>query len=299
MNNKDNNSSMDYLYKYDNHISINIKHYESTIPAMLNMGFDRFVQKIGGRVMGFRVTLALFALLMTLIAVTMYTMQQRTRFSWDNGTFSLVSIDRRSGRNIHLHDQQGNELIFTAIPEARTGRNTRFTVIYMGYAIEANIGYSDILTYSFSDGSSGNKSRNQNPTPHITRDGTRLYTPMYLAIQQASAGMYPVGQVPHFNRLQQAESVLMSQLIDFYRNFTEPHYFVLTMLGSMLAWVIWAWFVFYREEIHYATRPFSSIWWAELTDQRIANLQGRASVIMLLIGFVLIGGLTVLLMYVA
>jgi len=262
-----------------NYVEHIIIYEELSALGKLNYRFDRFVKKVGGRTGAFLVLAVLFIVFMSLVAFVIHTRQHRTQFRWDGSTFSLISVDRVSGRNMILNDQHGKELVLTANRDVRS-------ISYLDYSLEVDIGIRRLWIYSFSDGSSGNKSREQDPDGRITIAGSQHFSPTYAIGEQIRAGSYPIGHVPHFTELQQAESVFMSQLIHFYEGYVSVEQLVLIMLGSILAWLFWMWSQFNRERLHDATRLMKRVWQAELEDELLADLKGMISVFKLLLGLV-------------
>ena len=255
----------------DKHFSQNIvSAYQYSRAAKLNEGFDKFINKIGGKGRVILLLLCAFIVIISTVAFLLHTAQQQRQFTFGGNTFSLVSIDRASQRNMILEDRHGNILTFEA-----PGR-----VSYLNYTFSVfRGGLENTRNYTFSDGSRGNNSMNQRP-------GTIMRNP----------GEFPVGRVPHFNEMQQAESVALAMFADFYENYTETHVFVLAVIGSSILWFFCLLGTFFREGFHETFRPFKRVWQAEMIDQRLAELDGKVSVTALIVEFAIVVILAVIVM---
>ena len=238
--------------------------YENSVPAKLNRNFDKFVKKIGGKKPAILLLLVVFAILISSVAFLTYANQQRQRFDFNNESFSLISIDRRFDHKMVLEDQHGNVLTFSA-------SDSSFEISYLDDTFGVNRRLAGGLEYTFSDGSTGNNLRNQNPWAF-----------------SSNPQVFPVGLVPYFTDAQNAESVALATFINFYEDYTEAHVFVLIVIGSIAAWLFVLLGSFFREGFHGFFRPFQRVWQAEWEERRLAKLNGKVSVILLAIEFTIV-----------
>jgi len=236
--------------------------YENSLSAKLDKRFDEFVKKVGGKGRTILLLFVMFTVIISAVSYLFYISQQRRQFNFNGNTLGLVSIDREIDRKMILEDQYGNILTFTSWAN-------RFTISYLGNTFSV-IGSFDHHSFTFSDGSRGNNSRNQDP---------RVF--------RSNAGYFPVGRVPHFTAMQQAESIILALLIDFYEGYMETHIFVLIVLASLVLWLFCLIGSFFREGIHKTFRPFKRVLHAEREDERLAVLAGKVSVTSLALKFVI------------
>ena len=241
--------------------------YENSIFAKLNGGFDKFVKKIGGKKPAIILLLAVFAVIISALALLLYTNQRRLNF--DGSTFRLVSISRSLDRNMLLRDGDGNGLLFTVSRSAGFFGDV-FTVTYLDATFSIARGFPNRY-YTFSDGSRHTASEFGFVQP----------------FQQANARL---------TDLQQAEIAALAALINFYESYTGADVFVLVVLGSLLVWLLCLVWSFYREDFHEFSKPFKRVWQAELEDMLLSNLNGKVSVALLITSFVTIVVLAVVLM---
>jgi len=245
--------------------------YEETIFYKLNTHFDKFVERIGGIGRAILFLMGVFAVIVTLIAITGYIRQQRRQFVFGGNTFRLESMQARN-HMMTLRDQDGNILTFSHTDPGGPARawTETFVVAYMDvtFSVVRNFRRHN---YTFSDGSSATNSRSQSSN-----------------VFSGNHGEFPVGQVPHFTDMQQAESIALDMFRAFYMDWTATYIFVLVVLGSLVVWLFCLLTSFYREDIHDITRPLQRVWAAELEDMRLARLDGKVSVAILIAEFLVV-----------
>lgn len=227
----------------------------------MNEKFDGFITRIGGKKRTLLLLFVVFTLIMSAIAFLVYARQYWQGFEFGDNTFRIISIDTKYDQKMILEDQNGNLLTFVEEAPSGTVLNRDFSVYYLNDVLGIINRGGERRGYIFSDGSRGHNQRN------IALFGNREYA---------------LGHVPHFNVTQQRESILLNVLMNFYIGYTLPPVFILVTLVSLAIWLFYACWMFYRQEFHNVFGPFQRVWTARIEEERIANLDGKVSVIALI-----------------